>query len=184
MPVVRLLEESEAPLPAQEFYAGGDPGPIVAALAHVPELLEVTLPFLGTVLGPSAIALRTKEVVILRASVLLACRYCVETHTVVARDAELSVGEVRALRDELPVADAFPEPADRALIAWVDAVAVGPGTPPAELAEALSVHFDEAEVAELTLLVGATLMLNRFSTSLRLPTSAATLQRLGDEGWS
>lgn len=184
MSVVRLLREPEAPLPAQEFYAGGDPGPIVAALAHVPELLEVTLPFLGTVLGPSAIPLRTKEVVILRTSVLLACRYCVETHTVVARDAELSVDEVRALRDELSVPDAFHEPADRALIAWVDAVAVGPGVPPPELDQALSAHFDDAEVAELTLLVGATLMLNRFSTSLRLPTSAATLVRLGEEGWS
>ena len=184
MSVVTLLDRSRAPLPAQEFYADGDPGPIVAALAHVPELLEVALPFLSAVLGPSSIPLRTKEIVILRTSVRLACRYCVDTHTVVARDAELTVDEVRALRDELPVAPAFPDPAERALVAWVDAVALGPGTPPEDLAGALAAHASEAEIVELTLLVGATLMLTRFATSLRLPTGPETLRRLGEEGWS
>ncbi|HEV8116645.1 MAG TPA: hypothetical protein VGP53_10440, partial [Acidimicrobiales bacterium] len=63
---VALLTAAGAPLLARPYFAGGDPGPIVAVLAHVPEMLEVTLPFIGAVLGPSAIDLRTKEVVILR----------------------------------------------------------------------------------------------------------------------
>jgi hypothetical protein len=61
--LIALVNAAEAPLLAQPYFSGGDPGPIVAALAHVPEMLEVTLPFLGAVLGPSAIDLRTKEVV-------------------------------------------------------------------------------------------------------------------------
>jgi AhpD family alkylhydroperoxidase len=183
MSLVPLLDAQQAPLPAQEYYADGDPGPIVAALAHVPEVLEVTLPFLGVVLGPSALSLRTKEIVILRTSADLACRYCVDTHTVVARDADLSVDEVRALRGEAEVAPAFPDPADRALIGWVDAVALGPGTPPPDVAAAVSAHFGEAALVELTLLAGTTLLLNRFATSLGLPTSPETLRRLGEEGW-
>ena len=183
MPVVTLLDASQAPLAAQAYYADGDPGPIVAALAHVPELLEAALPFINAALGPSAIPLRTKEIVILRTSARLACRYCIDTHTVVARDAKLSGAEVAALRGEGDVAAAFPDPADRALIDWVDAVALGPGPPSPAVADALHAHATEAEIVELTLVAGTTLMLNRLATPLGLPTSAETLRRLQQEGW-
>ena len=63
-----IVTAAQAPLLAQPFLAGGDPGPIVAALAPVPEALEVAMPFIGMVLGPSAIDVRTKEIVILRTS--------------------------------------------------------------------------------------------------------------------
>ncbi|HEV8116084.1 MAG TPA: carboxymuconolactone decarboxylase family protein, partial [Acidimicrobiales bacterium] len=96
--LIALVSAAEAPLLAQPYFSGGDPGPIVAALAHVPEMLEVTLPFIGAVLGPSAIDLRTKEIVILRTSARASCRFCVESHTLVALDSGLSVPEVRALR--------------------------------------------------------------------------------------
>ncbi|CAN5190221.1 hypothetical protein BH23ACT9_BH23ACT9_08630 [soil metagenome] len=184
MSTVELLDEQSAPMLAQPFYAAGDPGPITRALAHVPELLEVALPFIGAALGPSAIDLRTKEIVILRTSALLECRYCVQTHAVVAHDADLTGAQVDALAGEDPgtIATAFPAPADRALIAWTDAVALGPGTPPAAVAAALLAHVGEPDLVELTLLVGATLMLNRFATSLGLPTSPETLQAMADRG--
>jgi AhpD family alkylhydroperoxidase len=183
MTLVSLLDRGRAPLTAQPYFADGDPGPIVAALAHVPELLDVALPFLGVVLGESALDPRAKEIVILRASALQACRYCVQTHTVVARDLGLSVAEVRALRGELPVGEVFSAPAEAALLAWVDAVALGPGTPPQALAAALREHWSEADIVELTLLVGATVMVNRFATALALPTSPGTRARLAEEGW-
>lgn len=86
---VRLLGADQAPLLARAYYAEGDPGPIVAALAQVPELLEVVMPFLGTAFGPTAIPWRTKEIVILRTSSQLDCRYCIQSHTTVALDAGL-----------------------------------------------------------------------------------------------
>jgi AhpD family alkylhydroperoxidase len=184
MPAVELLDAENAPMLARPYYAGGDPGPIAKALAHVPELMEVTLPFIGAALGESAIDLRTKEIVILRTSAVLRCRYCVQTHAVVAHDADLSVAQVDALAGEDPgaVADAFPDARDRALIAWTDAVALGPGIPADEVVAGLRAHVDQAELVELTVLVGATLMLNRFATSLGLPTSPDTLRRLADDG--
>lgn len=184
MALVDLLNEDAAPLLAKPFYEGGDPGPITKALAHVPELLEVTLPFVGAALGPSAIDLRTKEIVILRTSALLGCRYCVQTHAVVAYDADLTVAQVDALAGDDPdaLAAAFPAAADRALIAWTGAVATGTGAAPAGLAEALRAHVGEAALVELTLLVGATLMLNRFASALQLPASAETRRRLGELG--
>ncbi len=50
---VALITAAGAPLLAWPSFAGGDPGPIVAALAQVPEMLEVAVPFLGVELPTS-----------------------------------------------------------------------------------------------------------------------------------
>jgi AhpD family alkylhydroperoxidase len=178
---VALLGPDQAPLLAKPYYEGGDPGPIVAALAQVPELLEVTLPFIGTALGPSAMSLRRKELVIVRVSALMRCQYCVRAHTTVALDAGLSRAEILALRGTTGL-DVFTDAAERALLGWVDAVAGGPGPVDPAARGALRPHFADHEIVELTLLVGATMMLNRFATALELPTGEATLHRLTAEG--
>jgi len=181
VPVVPLLDQDDAPLLAARFFADGDPGPIVASLALAPELLEVTLPFVGAALGPSALSLRTKEIVILRMSAVAGCRYCVDSHTVVAFDAGLDAGLIHALRDSNAVSLA--NPAEQALVAWIDAVggALGPVAP--ALAEELARHWRDFEIVELTLTIAATLMLNRYCTALALPTSPATLARLAEIGY-
>jgi AhpD family alkylhydroperoxidase len=181
---VRLIEAGQAPLLARPYYAKGDPGPIVAALAHVPELLEVTLPFLDAALGASAVDARTKELVILRTSAVMGCRYCTQTHTVVARNSGLSVEEVAALRGQQPLEAAFTDPRDLALLRWVDEVAVGPGPVPEAARRAAREHLQDPELVEVTLLVGATLLLNRFCSALELPTSPKVLRRLAEEGWT
>ncbi len=180
MTVVPLLDESRAPLTAAVHFRDGDPGPIVASLANVPELLEVALPFLGVIFGASSSSLRAKELVVLRTSVLQSCRYCVDTHTVVARDVGLTHEEVRMLRDEQD--GQLEDPAERALLAWVDAVGGPAARPTPAITEELQAHHPPEVITELTMLVGATLMLNRYATSLQLPTSTDTLERLREEG--
>ena len=175
-PRVTLMDAASAPLLARELFASGDPGPIAASLAQVPELLGPTLPFLGAVLGPSWIGLRDKEIVILRTSAVMGCRYCTEAHTVVALDSGLTRDEVRGLRGELPLAAAFPEPADRALVAWCDAVAHGVDSDLEQARAGLAA--DDARVVELTLLVSTTVLLNRYATALALPTSPDVRDRL------
>jgi AhpD family alkylhydroperoxidase len=181
MSVVELLDADQAPLLARRYYEGGDPGPITASLAQVPELLEVALPFIGTVLGPSALSWRTKELVIVRVSALMQCRYCVQAHTAVALDAGLRRDEIRALRGALPLGSVFADPAELALLGWVDAVVAGPGRVDPAAGARLRPHFADHEIVEITMLVGATLMLNRYATALELPTSDETLRRLAAE---
>lgn len=181
MSAVRLLGAHEAPLLAQRYYERGDPGPLVAAMAQVPELLEVALPFIGSTFGPSALSWRTKELVIVRVSALARCRYCVQTHTAVALDAGLTRVEVLALRGDPDHPHIFRDRADRALLAWSDQVAAGTGPVDGATRDGLKAHFSDHEIVELTMLAGATLMLNRFATALELPTSADTLTRLADE---
>jgi AhpD family alkylhydroperoxidase len=152
MAVVTPLPEDQAPLLAKPFYAGGDPGPITAALAHVPELLEVALPFLGAILSPSAIDFRTKEIVILRTSALLACRYCIDSHTPVALDSGLAAEQVRALRNEqgFDPSDRFTDQRDRALIAWNDEVAGKTGAVPTAIGTEMSRHLGEGTITRLS----------------------------------
>ena len=178
-PRVALVDAAGAPLLARDLFASGDPGPIAASLAQVPELLGPTLPFLGAVLGPSWISLRDKEIVILRTSAVMGCRYCTEAHTVVALDSGLTRDEVRGLRGALPLPDAFPDPADRALVAWCDAVAFGVDSDLDTARAALAA--DDARVVELTLLVSTTVLLNRYATALALPTSPDVRDRLVQE---
>ncbi|HEV2772685.1 MAG TPA: carboxymuconolactone decarboxylase family protein [Thermoleophilaceae bacterium] len=181
--LVSLVETEQAPILARPFYPDeGSPSPITASLAHVPEVLEATLPFVGRVLGPTAIDARTKEIVILRASALMECRYCVQTHTVVALDSGLSRQEVRTLSGQEDPETVFTAADELALIAWVDAVTLGRGAVPEDVAARAREAMEHPELVELTLVVGATLMLNRYCSALGLPTSAATLARLAQEG--
>lgn len=174
---VSLVPWEQAPLLARRFYGATPPSPITASLALVPELLEVTLPFVGRALSASALDARTKEIAVLRTSALLECRYCVQTHSVVALDAGLSREEVLALRGQAELSAAFSR-RERVLVAWVDEVALGGGAVEADVRGALREELGEPGLVELTLVVGATLMLNRYCTALELPTSPDVLARL------
>lgn len=181
---VQRIEPGQVPLLARPYYDGGDPGPIVGALAQVPELLVAAMPFLGTVLGPSGLDWRTKEIVIVRTSALAGCRFCVQSHAVVALDAGLTRDQVAVLQDvESPasgVTAAFDTPREVRLIDWVDTVAGGGPVDDAARARVLTQWADH-QVVELTAVIGATLMLNRFATALALPTSPEVIVRLTQE---
>lgn len=182
--VIDLIDSSQAPLLARPYYQDSDPGPIVAALAHVPEVLDSAMPFLAAMYGPSALPARLKEVVVVRTSAHHECRYCIESHSVVALDAGLSRLEILGLRDLVgPALQRWSKNGTRepALVAWVDAVAGAIGAVPGDTARGLRAWFSDAEIVELTLLIGATMMLNRFCTALGLTSSNETLERLRAE---
>lgn len=178
---IELLDLDTAPMLAREYFAGGDPGPIVAALANVPELVGPTLRFVGAALGDGAVSTRHKEFAILRTSALLGCQYCIHAHSAVALDVGLSSVEVRALRGEVPIEDALSDPAERALLTWIDAMAGASGAVPDDVWAAARQHFDDHLLVELSVTIGATMFLNRFATGFQLPTSAGVSARLDAE---
>lgn len=180
---VELLDPTTAPLLVEDLFAGGDPGPIAAAFAQVPELALVALPFIGASLGAGSTGARVKELAILRTSAVLACRYCVAAHTTVALDVGLTDAEVRGLRGEVQWADEFDDPAELALLAWIDEVAGGRGAVSAAVTEAAKEHFEDYELVELTNTIGVTMLLNRFCSALELPVGDDTLARLASGGF-
>jgi AhpD family alkylhydroperoxidase len=176
-----LIDEAAAPILARPYFGrGGNTSPIVRALAQVPELVPPTMAFLGQILGASSIDLRAKEIVILRVSAQAGCVYCIGAHTVAAADAGLSSAELRAIREGTP-GDGVLGGAEVALLALSDAIAGG-GVPPAAVLDAVRAVYAEHGLVELTLLASATLMLNRFCTTLRLPLGDAAAARLVELG--
>jgi AhpD family alkylhydroperoxidase len=161
---VELVSAERAPLLARPYYDGGDPGPIAAALANVPELMEVALPFIGAVYGPTSVAPRLKEIVVLAVSAANGCRYCTETHKSVAAGMGFAPDELAALLGEAPPPERW-GPAERALLAFSEALS----NRPAEAVDLLRPHFGDPEVVELVTLGSTTVMLNRFATALELP---------------
>lgn len=161
---VELLTKERAPLLARPYYEGGDPGPIAAALANVPELLEVALPFIGTVFGSTSVAPRLKEIVVLGVSAANGCRYCTETHTSVARRMGFAADELAAMLGGAPPPERWTEP-ERTLLLFCHAISHRPGG----AVELLRPYFDEPQIVELVTLASTTVMLNRFATALELP---------------
>jgi AhpD family alkylhydroperoxidase len=179
---LELMITETAPLVARPYFEGGDPGPIVAALANVPELLGPTLGFIGAALGDGAVSTRHKEFAILRTSALQGCQYCIHAHTGVALDVGLTDAEVRSLRGEIPIETAFPLEAEQRLIRWIDAMAGSTGPVSAEVWEPVRKSFADHLLVELSATIGATLFLNRFATGFELPTSKETMDRLESAG--
>ena len=171
MSIVSPVHPVDAPITVRKHFEKGPPGPLTATLAHVPELLHTALPFIGSALGASAVDFRTKEIAILRASALNRCRYCVNTHTVVADKAGLNRDELRALRLEMDYKRVFSALREQVLIQWTDTVAQSSAPFSTELRNAMAQHFTEAQIVELTITIGATVMLNRYATALALPVS-------------
>jgi uncharacterized peroxidase-related enzyme len=162
---VELVPAEQAPLLARPYYReDGSASELTRALAQVPEVLEVTLPFIGRLYGETSLDLRTKELVIFRVSAVNRCRYCIRVHGAAAREAGLSEAEVADLAGD---AAGF-SGREAALVAWCDALCAAPDTVDDEIASALREQFAEPEVVELTLVAGATIMLNRFCTALEL----------------
>ncbi len=174
---VTLMTTDRAPLTAKPYFGSGDVSPIVAALAQVPEFLTAMLPALGTVLGDSSIPERWKEIVVLRASAKNACRYCIDAHTVVAREAGLTAVETASLRLEGPLPETF-DARERAIAEFTDALCDRPSAAVAFLRP----FFEDYQIVELVTVGAFTIMLNKFATSLGLPTSAATTAFLREEG--
>lgn len=161
---VELLTAAQAPLLARSYYERGNPGPIAAALANVPELMRPMLAFVDSTFGPTSLDARLKEIVILRVSSANGCNYCVETHSRVARRLKFQPEEVSALRGEAPCPQHW-SPRERALYDFSEALSHRPQ----HAVELLRPHFDEPQIVELVTLGSATVLLNRFATALELP---------------
>lgn len=183
MSIVSLLSKSQAPITTRSFYADEKSTPIISTIAHVPELLLKGMPFIGQALGPSSMSFRFKEIMILRASTKLNCSYCTNTHTVVSMQAGLTQNEIMALRGEKEVQSVFIDPKERHLIAWTDAMSNGSHAVSDELRESMTQLFSDSEIVEISLCIGATIMLNRYATALSLPVDSEHIKLLKQNGY-
>jgi AhpD family alkylhydroperoxidase len=181
---VRRVCPEQAALPIQSYFSNGQPGDLVASLAHVPEVLTVAMPFIGQMLGPSSLSERVKEIVVLGVSALQGCQYCTDTHTVVAHQSGLSQSEILVLR-QASKDDVFVDPAEAAL--WHLVQTLGGGrVDSAQIEHAMTQmtqHWLEFEMVEITMLISTTIMLNRYCIAMNIPVSEVHQVWLNEQPW-
>jgi AhpD family alkylhydroperoxidase len=165
---VRLLTSDEAPLLARGVYAeDGSASSLMRSLANAPDVLETLLPFVAFIYDEGAVDLRTKELAVVRVSKLNGCRYCLASHRPIALEAGVPARQVAAVCDEAPL-DALPE-RERTIVEWVDRYVLDPsGIDDALVARVLD-HLRDDQLIELSLLVGATQLLNHYCTAFDIP---------------
>jgi AhpD family alkylhydroperoxidase len=125
------------------------------------------MPFLAQIMGPGAVDLQTKELVILRVSQLNGCRYCLAAHRPVALDAGVPPEQVDAVCG-LASADLLP-PRERAIVDWVDQVTTDASAVTGDHVASARAHLRDDELVELTVLAGAITMLNGYCTAFAIP---------------
>jgi len=163
MTAIPLVDPAHAPLLARPYLSPAGCSPLATALAHVPELLETAMPFLGTLYGPTALPARLKEILIVRLSALNGCRYCTRVHGALAAAAGLLPVEIAVLGGETEAVATFAEQ-ERAAIAFAEALS----RHPADSVALLRPHFRDDQIVELALLGATTISLNRFCTAMGL----------------
>ena len=180
---VESLTLEQAPLSVREFFSEST-GPLVGTMAHVPELLQVVMPMIAQQFGPSALSMRHKEMVILGVSALQGCRYCTDTHTIAASREGLSQNELRVLRGVKENEEEF---VDKERSLWTYVIAVGAGkidvVQTGKAMGALKNDWMEFEIVEITMLIGTTIMLNRYCIALDIPTAQSHLDWLNQQDW-
>ena len=156
------VTRENAPLLARQYLEDAE-NPLAAAIAHVPEVLEVAMPFFGVVYGPTALPERLKEIVVLRTSALNGCRYCTRVHAALASAAGLDATEVASLQHGAPL-PATLDDSERAAFAFSEAMCARPGAAVA----LVKPYFRDDQIVELAMLAGTTIFLNRFCTAMGL----------------
>ena len=114
------------------------------------------------------------ELVKTRASQINGCAFCIHMHTSDARkhgESEMRLYMLPAWRES-----SLYSPRERAALAWTEAVTlIAQTNAPDEVYAELTQHFSEAEIVNLTALIGAINAWNRLAVALRSqhPVSAA-----------
>ena len=165
-----LLDADHAPLLARVWYrADGSASALTRSFATAPDVMETLMPFLGQILGESAVDLATKELVIVRVSELGGCRYCLAAHRPAALEAGVEPDQLEAVCGGS--LDGLPE-RERAIVEWVDRVTLDPGAVTDDLVARLLDHVRQDQLVELTILAGAVRMLNQYCTAFAIPPPA------------
>lgn len=110
---------------------------------------------------------RTKEMAVLKTSMVNACDYCVTHNRALGQATGLTVEEIDAIAGDYAASDLL-SPRDKAVVRWAEAVTLNQAQRDKKSFEALAGFFDDAEILEITWLSAMFNMLNRVHDSLQI----------------
>jgi 4-carboxymuconolactone decarboxylase len=155
---VSLIEESAhpelaAPIAALRSGRRGELINVYRLLLHSPDIAMGWFELLNAARFKTEIDDRTREIVIIRVATLNAVEYVINQHVPkLALESGLTLAECAAIRD-WQASDAFGE-VERAVLAYTDAMTENVRVPEPIFAE-IARFYDERQIVELTVLVGA-----------------------------
>jgi alkylhydroperoxidase family enzyme len=167
---VSYVEEKDHPELAAEIakIKGGRGGliNIYKLLLHSPTVALTWFEHIGAIRWKTKLSPRLRELAIVRIASAASYGYALQQHvpTIAVPDG-VSLEECGALKDWR--ASKFFDEAERAALAYVDAMIAGPHVPDTVF-DAVRKHYSEREVVELTVLVGTYIMHNRVFTALKV----------------
>ena len=158
------LEQNES---FQEINAilkqGGQAHEMVSTMAMYPPILEA-METLGDAVYPGGSLPRSlKELVILNSSLHNSCQFCTNSHIDIAKGIGMSADPVSMLHDRENLSEDF-----RVALQYQDAVMVDSNRISESMFEDLRGHFPEAQIVELTFLIGYINLLNWFNNALQV----------------
>ena len=167
---VSYVEEKDHPeLAAQIAKIKGGRGALIniyKLLLHSPTVAMTWLEHIGAIRWKTKLSPRLREIAIVRIASVAKYGYALQQHvpTIAVPDG-VTLEECEALKD-WRASGKFSE-AERAALAYVDAIIAGPEVPD-DIFNAVRKHYSEREVVELTVLAGTYIMHNRVFTALRV----------------
>jgi len=142
---------------------GGLPAEMIQALCLRPELLQSFAGFGASVYPGGMLSRREKELVIIESSRRNQCQFCTQSHLAL-------VGMIKAITDPFASLDTMSGLSEREQLAvnYTRAVMTDSNRVPDAMFTRLRSHFTDAEIVELTFLIGFINMLNMFNNALQV----------------
>lgn len=167
---VSYIEEKDHPeLSAEIDKIKGGRGALIniyRLLLHSPAVCMTWFEYIGAIRWKTKLSPRLREIAIIRVASAARYGYALQQHVPrIAVPDGVTLDECEALKD-WRASGKFSE-AERAALAYVDAMIAGPEVPD-DVFNAMRKHYSEREVVELTVLVGTYIMHNRVFTALRV----------------
>lgn len=143
----------------------------IATVAHSPAVVRWLVPFVATLHREgtgSVLDARTKNLVILKTSLVNGCEYCVGHNKVMGASLGVDEEMVDAMDADSYLESPLFDDRDKAVLWWADEVTRNTARYNGKCFANLQKFFDDAEIVELTLLSGMFNMVNRFNDSLHV----------------
>ena len=140
---------------------------LFATVAHYPQALKPLLEYYHAVYTKSAIPKRVLELAILRTSLGTQSEYCLTLHKAFTLEHGVTYDEIMSLSED-PQHTQFSEP-ERAVLDYAAQVTSDSRKVSDELFERLRRHFSEAEILNLSLLLGFAQLFGHLSNALHIP---------------
>lgn len=142
---------------------GGQAHDMVSTLAMYPPLL-VAMETLGNAVYPGgSLPRELKELIILQSSIKNSCQFCTNSHIDIAKGLGISEDPVKMLQEPESL-----KPGYACAIEYLNAIFEDSNRIPDSMFDKLRDHFTEAEIVELTFLIGYINMLNWFNNALQV----------------